>query len=386
MFAHIGSALRSLGITLLVTLGAVLSIELIGWIISPRRYQLPPAVTVDAWINSDALAPADSAWMTAFVDEFCRSYAADWHSYVYFRRRPFTGHLINVDSAGLRHTTQYALRNPSRRAPLRVMLFGGSTMWGTGARDSATIPSQLSRIIAADTAAGPVEVWNFGESGFVSTQAVLRLMLELRRGNLPDYVIFYDGVNDVFAAYQNGEAGLPQNESHRAAEFNLLKEGGRRWKITLDSIYARTVTASLVRSLRADLFGPPPPPASRVELAPDIVRLYRGNLQLIEALARQYGFAYTAYWQPVVFERSAPSPYEKAQADLWGYARPLFAETYRLVREDSALRATKAFYEISSLFDEIRHPVFLDFCHISEAGNAAVARRMYEEMKRRGIP
>ena len=45
------------------------------------------------------------------------------------------------------------------------------------------------------------------------------LELELQRGNVPDVVIFYDGVNDVFSTFQNGASGLPQNEASRVEEF-----------------------------------------------------------------------------------------------------------------------------------------------------------------------
>ncbi len=39
----------------------------------------------------------------------------------------------------------------------------------------------------------------------------VRLVLLLREGHRPDYVIFYDGANDVYAAYQAGRAGAVQN-------------------------------------------------------------------------------------------------------------------------------------------------------------------------------
>jgi hypothetical protein len=379
------SFLSTVLITPAITFGAILAIELIGWLAYPTRYDPPPAVGVEAWIHSDGLSASDSLWMTEFVDEFCRSYSANWSSYVYFRRKPFAGRHINVDSAGLRATPQFALRSGQANRPTRIMLFGGSTMWGTGARDSATIPAALSRLIAANAPSASALVQNFGESGYVSTQSLLRLLLELRRGNVPDYVILYDGINDVFSAYQNHEAGLPQNESHRAVEFNLLKEGGRRWKIGLDSLYGRTVTASVVRSLRSILSPAAAPPPAGVELAGEIVRTYRANLEILEALSRQYGFRYTAYWQPVVFERKNPSDYERRQAELWGYVRPLFVETYRRIREDSTLRKNGSFHTISAIFDTVSRPVYLDFCHITEAGNAIVARGFYEDLKGAGF-
>jgi lysophospholipase L1-like esterase len=381
IFQRFKSLLRSIAVTTSVSIGIILCVELAGWLLKPDRYENPPAVTADAWISSDALAPGDTVWLKEFVDEFCRSYTAHWTSYVYFKRNPFSGKHINVDTNGIRRTAQFALRKTSDVRPMRVFLIGGSTMWGTGARDSGTIASALSRTIASDTTFGSTEVVNLGESGYVSTQSVIRLELELRKGNIPDIVILYDGVNDVFAAYQNLQPGLPQNETHRATEFNLLKERGRMRRIWLDSLISRTFTAGVVQSLRAMISSPPPPAPPHIELAPEIVRLYRENLKIVEALAKQYGFIYEAYWQPVVFTKRSFSPYEQKQADLVGYARPLFQEVYSQVREDADLRDYKHFHNISTIFDTIGTPVYLDFCHITESGNSVVARQMHADMK-----
>ena len=54
---------------------------------------------------------------------------------------------------------------------------------------------------------------------------MIKLQLELRAGNIPDIVIFYDGVNDVYSSFQTyimgqDEAGLPQNNQNRKDDFN----------------------------------------------------------------------------------------------------------------------------------------------------------------------
>jgi len=100
-------------------------------------------------------------------------------------------------------------------------LFGGSTTWGVGARDPFTIPAEPSRALSEVEPELRVHVLKFGEKGYVSTQSLLALLLELREGRAPDLAVFYDGVNDVFAGYQQGVAGLPQNEHRRVREFNL---------------------------------------------------------------------------------------------------------------------------------------------------------------------
>ena len=98
----------------------------------------------------------------------------------------------------------------------RVFLFGGSTMWGMGVADSNTIGSYLQNQLA-EMSDELVAVYNFGQPGFASTQEVIELMLQLRDGNVPDIVIFFDGVNDIWNAYGSGQAGGYHWKVHVAA-------------------------------------------------------------------------------------------------------------------------------------------------------------------------
>ena len=373
--------LRYLAVITAVSVCFVVLVELGAWLFIPGRHKDPPPVTADAWISSDALAAHDTVWLKEFVDEFCQSYHTHWTSYVYFHRDPFSGKHITIDSNGIRSTVQWGMRTFQSGHPTRIFLLGGSTMWGTGSRDSGTIPSAIARLIGNDTGAGPAYVMNMGESGYVSMQSILGLELELRRGNIPDIVILYDGVNDVFSAYQNGEPGLPQNEMHRGTEFNLLKEGGRMRMLGLNDFLGRTVTASVLQSIRSGFSSIPPPAPPHTELAEGIVRLYRGNLEIMEALSKQYGFRYEAYWQPVVFSKQHLSPYEQLQSDKQQHVRPLFLDVYRRVEQDSVLRHNARFHNMSSIFDVTGMPVYIDFCHITEGGNAIIAQKMYADIR-----
>src|SRR5262249_16388989 len=103
----------------------------------------------------------------------------------------------------------------------KVFTFGGSTMWGTGSPDWGTIPAYLRAHFAASRH-GPDCVVNFGESAWVSTQGLIQLMLELQSGNVPALVIFYEGANDVYAAYQSGRA-THQNLNQLAAKLEQSK-------------------------------------------------------------------------------------------------------------------------------------------------------------------
>src|SRR2546422_2514999 len=126
---------------------------------------------------------------------------------------PQAARYVHVDSAGRRVTIQ---PSPSAAGSRRLLLLGGSAMWGYTARDSFTIPSQVARRLAG---AGAVEVVNLGQAAFTLTQEVTTLLLELRRGDVPDVVVFLDGSNGVATTFQSGSPGHVLNEAMFADRF-----------------------------------------------------------------------------------------------------------------------------------------------------------------------
>jgi hypothetical protein len=200
-------------------------------------------------------------WAREFVDELSLSVRTVWQPYVHWRSAPLEGKYINVAEDGLRRTLQAEVPRSSASDSKRLIwLFGGSVAWGWTARDEHTIASELARELAA--AGHAVEVVNYGQVGYVSTQEVLTLQGELRRGGRPDVAIFLHGYNDLMAALQEGVAGLPQNESNRRAEFNVGLPGA------LAAETRRSATMWLVKGL-----------LRRAGAAPDARKVYGGTGQ-----------------------------------------------------------------------------------------------------------
>ena len=70
-----------------------------------------------------------------------------WRPYVYFRQKPFSGETISIDQDGLRLTWEpppAPVDRGSARA-VKVLMLGGSSLWGFGARNDRTIPSLVAR-------------------------------------------------------------------------------------------------------------------------------------------------------------------------------------------------------------------------------------------------
>lgn len=336
---------------------------------------------------------ADSAWFGSFESEEARSDDVAWRPYVYFRRVPSAGRFINVDSSGRRITVQRPPARSDRR--LDVFMFGGSTMFGTANRDSATIPSVVARTLETRGMHG-ASVTNFGEVGYVMTQGLLELMLQLRSGARPAVVVFYDGINDVSALVQNGRPGLPQNEGNRAADFELGRSAFNHETDLLAEARAigsgmAVVAGRLQWFERIKRFrGAPPQEVDGDAAALALVEDYTATVRMVESLGHEFGFRTIYAWQPALHGNSKP-PTAFEQTLLEEIERSAFHSNLRAVhrsvpgRLEAAMSALVPgrFLNLSAIFAEDSSNVFVDVIgHTTEAASARIASALSEAIER----
>ncbi len=390
MVRQIQQAVRFIWLNIGVALLVLILVEGVGdgYLVLRERAR-DAAVLADLEQRYESDAGADQSWVQEYnreLDERGLDPAREdeWHPYVYWRPRPYHGKYLNIDAAGVRRTWN----STSSPAPgqLKVFMFGGSALWGVGARDEFTIPSLVSKKLAARLESG-AWVTNFAQSGYVSTQEVIALMLELRKGNVPDVVVFFDGVNDTFSALQSGVAGIPENESHRVAEFNSLNRFNWRsgiGRLALYKLGARLLRArggSLsARFARAD-------DRSTDALAREVVEVYLQNVSIVDTMAQRFGFREIFFWQPTVLTKRYLSQRERqwyGEDERWG---PSFHKLNDAFRERMRTRRLDNVYDLSGVFDEVSGTMFIDAWHITEAANEKIAelmtRTLLREVKRR---
>ena len=324
-------------------------------------------------------AYAGAPWVVGYFEEDA-NLRARWNPYTYWKMAPFDGRYIHIDDDGRRHTVLSANSDGPR-----VFMFGGSTMWGTGSRDAYTIPSQVAAALGRHGVRA--NVVNFGEIGYVSTQEVLSLVLELREGNVPDVVVFYDGINDVTSAIHNREAGIPHNEYRRRAEFNLLsrhrtddynREFVSRW--INDSATVRVVRALFYRIGPKETVARVKPVGHRTgtDISAGVANAYVKNIEIVQMLARRYGFTTLFYLQPVIFDKTALSPYEEMQLEAAMPYRDFFESCYAAITQKTAHAA--GFRDISGILADREEPCFLDFMHVDEEANGVVAEAIARDL------
>src|SRR5689334_18725702 len=217
----LGTAWSILGVTLAFLLIAELGLRAAFWL--KDKVSLPerpdPRVVAAGYDGA--------AWPVIHYREL-EALSDRWQPYVYFRQRSFQGQTITIDEDGLRAVWQPQQTWSSGREdppPLKVLMLGGSSLWGFGSRDEFTIPSLVARRLHEQGV--HIEVRNLAEIGYVSTQELIALTRELQQGYRPDLVLFYDGVNDTTSALLEGKPTLSTNEINRVSEFNLLQSPGR---------------------------------------------------------------------------------------------------------------------------------------------------------------
>jgi lysophospholipase L1-like esterase len=330
----------------------------------------------------------DKSWAHQYWDEYARSEKQQYHAFTVWRRAAFRGQTINIDSDGIRITPG----SDCSRGAFRVFTFGSSTMWGTGAPDWGTIPAYLEAGLKRNRQ-GPICVTNFGESGYVSTQSVIALMLQIQAGNIPNLAIFFDGASDIYAGYQSGRAGA----IHENFELTAARVERRDLPTSPLVIQALKSTSlfrladsqvsklSATQGTGAKAVTYETMKIDRTALADSIADTYLNNYHTVDGLARRYGFAFYYFWPPTLSKGKKPLTGEEIVL-----TRRTDPALHRLV---DAVYATmdarigpqyQNLFSITDLFDQCTSLIWLDDNHTTPVGNKMIAERMLRAMTETG--
>ena len=366
LFAILGYAL----FTILATLALLELLSWAGWSAYRRLHPEPyrngaasPAFAGDAW--------APEFWQEESAREKLRKL------YVPFRLWgvvAWHGKYVNNDESEvgiLRRTINPVRSECEGKHLVSIWMFGGSTVYGTGVPDWATLPSQLSRDLNSG-GTDCVMVSNFGAEAYVTNQELLVLVEQLKAGRHPDIVIFYDGVNDSATAepsygprahymYQTIKARI---EGSLAGRLDFLRQSytHRMASLVLEALHERRPSGLAVPDLQLKALA--------------VLDNYEANLRVVRTLGKAYGFRTDCFWQPSLYYGHKPLvPFEQQLVDAIdaeGDPRdPVITAAYK----EAEQRSTKSegFVFLGGLFDSVKSPLYIDHAHLGPRGNELVA-------------
>lgn len=307
-----------------------------------------------------------------------RAQDMEWEPYLHYRFKPMNGKHNTIYENGRRKTANPALKDSA--TALKIFCFGGSTMYSSGSRDEYTIPSELSKLIHTSFPDQNVEVTNFGCHGYTRATENIQLQRELTKNNIPDIVIFYDGVNEVISAHQNNEAGTPTNAYNRRKEFKIAHSYKKRIKLMIYSSNLYRFVTTMQRKLFTSSSYKQLSERSDA-LATDIAKNYVGFVKISKSLEQEYGFKVFNFMQPNIYSKKNLTEAEQGYYKDQQYYENLYKLSYETVRKDSIMIKDSTFVDISNVFDNADKTIYFDFCHTGELGNQLVAYKMFAYIK-----
>jgi hypothetical protein len=354
---------------------------------SYRRYLpagqdvMEPAVKLD-------LAEGGTAAEREYWKEFEQANKVTYHQYVLWRRAPYQGEAISINQDGVRRTlhTQCGDNNNdnananAKDKTFTVWMFGDSVMWGSGSPDAETIPSFVARDY--EKAGKPVCIVNYAEKGWANTQEMIGLLEQLKHAvRKPDVVLFYDGGTEAFAAYQSGRADVHSN-------YNSFKTFLDSWSASQKPGTGYLRQTNTYRFLEKIAVRTPfhnqkdeTPKAARdtETLSAAVVENYVQNMEIVNLLAKQYGFRAIFAWYPnMAVGHKELTPYEQQVLDMEYKKFPDLGSMYQAVYKRGREVKSPEFYYLGDLLDDQKSSLYVGISHLKPEGNEIVAGRLFD--------
>ena len=296
-----------------------------------------------------------------------------YEPFVLWTEIPYKGETITINEKGLRNTPG----SKCEKGAYTVFNFGGSAMWGAGAPDSETIPAILAALLR-EQMGKPVCVMNYAQNSYVVGQNIEQLMNLLLLGERPELIIFYDGYNDVYTAYEQGRA-------HRDFYYKQMKKTfqpeEQHWFQIL-TLYWR--------------IHPAPPESYQwkdystmgikaEDLSEAVANHYFNAYEVVKALAKEWQFDFALFIQPALSMsgKTLTQAERPVKDDISEPLARLTQMTYNRLKAGTEKRH-RLFY-LGNVFDDVTGDIWFDAVHVAPEGNRIVAERIINVLNKEGI-
>ena len=285
----------------------------------------------------------------------------EYKSYIGWRRVPYKGQTVTIDSLGFR-VTPLSAEQSTDSTKQRVYFFGGSTIWGTGVDDYHTIPAIYQKMNT------DVTVINAGESGYDSRQSLELLVNILAKKEKVNSAIFYVGVNEINRCRKIVGTNAYNYEKNFNAKIHEVKSFFRYiFTQYLEQIWNGFAVKvgggqdvsdyDLVCNCTED--------TSRTD---EVVENLYFNLSVAKLLVENQGGKFIAVLQPVAYVGKPTLDY------LSEYLSKRDKEklNYLCLYNKIFTHPNKMMYDLTQSLN-LQEPIYIDYCHLNAQGNAIIA-------------
>ena len=338
-----------------------------------------------------------------------------------FRNNPaYHGNQVQLNEAGFRRDSNILPRKPADT--IRIFLLGGSVAYGGETlypeiddtwkiNNHETIDFDLEQRLNTAYRAKHWEVINAAVKGYLLNQDLALYLSAVQRYH-PDYLILLDGVNDLYSLLRLPDTYDGYRQAGLGAEFDGLTSPvsmslpfvSSTWLLDRSSLY-RLVRQSVSRRHqlharkerireaeahpRPGLAGMTPDEQKQYRLAAAELGEYMRPVRQIHRLAAMDGTRTLFALQPhIAVTRKAFTSSESKVLEYWTKLDgPLYVYGFqnlypRLSSElaDGAQIDGYQFVDLTGAFDHVSAQAFTDYCHLTPAGNQALANALFASL------
>jgi lysophospholipase L1-like esterase len=338
-----------------------------------------------------------------------------------FRNNPrYNGNSVQLNEAGFR--SDHNVSPEKQPGVVRIFLLGASVAYGGETLypeindrwridNHHTIDYDLEQRLNTAFPANHWEVINGAVKGYFLNQDLALYLSAVERYH-PDYLVLLDGVNDVFATLRSPDdfdtwrlAGLgeefdgltsPASMSLRLMASTFLLDHSSLYQLIRERVMRRMqLRARQERVRRAGQNSQ----TGRAGMSPDEQRRYRLALvkiddymrpvRQIHRLAEMEGTKTLFVLQPqLAVTRKPLTDIESRLLDYWSKIDgPLYVYGFqtlypRLSSELAEGAATEGyrFLDLTGVFDRMSVQAFTDYCHLTPAGDQAIADAIFDSL------
>jgi lysophospholipase L1-like esterase len=246
-----------------------------------------------------------------------------------------------------------------------IHVFGGSTVWGTGATDANTIPSLIQNEFLLKN----YRVINYGMTSVVAqqeTNILLKNISEIKKG---DIVIFYDGGNDFWNSVMQGNIGGTIIGFNQKNKFQLFLFEIRNWLYRNSRTYVALSDIKNGRKKSRECLINFEEASKRVSTS---AKFYANSINNARKLTEERGAYFLHFFQPTLFDTQKSTLYE---SELYNQ-NPCYSIAQKLKPEFNSifLNISKSSVDLSSIFTN--KDLLWDYIHTSSKGNKEAVNKI----------
>ena len=283
------------------------------------------------------------------VNEVIQSNSFEYTPWVDYKNIDFTGKYVNTQGF-VRKSIPDKITSSTGTQPLKIYLFGGSTMFGFNVMDSETIPSALANIYREKcSGCRSVEVYNYGIPAYYSYNELMLLTHLVYSGSKPDIAIFLDGLNE-FVIVRAARERVPWFYYRLRENVKNVKDS----TLSLFQLKPGETVASASREAAAN---------------------YLSNVTHARQLCDDNDILPLFFIQPSPYYKY---PNKKNDPIVDTASNELLVSGYTLL--ESNTDTTGKMYFLSNMLENEKGLPFIDQFHYSPAMNKRIALEIYEKL------